>query len=124
MRKLSYNPEAPAMIEAFIQFHRDNPAVYSELKRLSFQLRRVGHKQYGIKSLFEVVRWHTALNTGNDDFKINNNFGAFFARLLMHHEPELKGFFKVRSSVADDYPIVEMVGRSFLWSVWDEDQND
>ena len=64
MRKLFYNPEAPAMIEAFIQFHRDNPAVYSELKRLAIQLRKRGHTQYGIKSLFEVVRWHRALNTG------------------------------------------------------------
>lgn len=122
--KISHYPETPANVQNFIAFHRDNPAVYSELKRLAIQLRKRGHTQYGIKSLFEVVRWHRALNTGGDDFKINNNFGAFFARLLMHHEPELKGFFKVRSSVADDYPIVEMVGRSFLWSVWDEDQND
>lgn len=116
--------QTPAIVRNFIAFHRDNPAVYSELKRLAMQLQRVGHKQYGIKSLFEVVRWHTALNTGNDDFKINNNYGAFFARLLMHYEPELKGFFRLRSSVADDYPLIALVGTGFLGGIWYEDEND
>ena len=124
-KKLSYYPPAPPMLEAFIEFHRSNLHVYDELRRLAMQLKRRGYSQYGIKSLFEVVRWHRALNTSaDDDFKLNNNYGAFYSRILMHFEPQLKGFFRQRASIADDYPLCEMVGRGFLWSISDETDNN
>ena len=83
--------------EQFWQFHRENPKVYEYLKQLSLELRMRGVQSYSINSLFEVLRWKKALATDNDDFKLNNNFRSRYARLLMKEEPELEGFFEVRS---------------------------
>ena len=84
------------LLRKFKEFHRDNPDVYTELVKLAKQLKAKGRSKYGIKSLFEVVRWHRALATTGDEFKLNNNYTAYYARLIMHREPSLKGFFSVR----------------------------
>jgi hypothetical protein len=89
--------------EAFDEFHALNPEVYAELRKLALGLRHLGRKRYGIAGLFEVVRWQRAIvTTGDESFKLNNNFKAFFARLLMKNEPELRNFFDLRASKADE----------------------
>ncbi len=82
--------------ERFEAFHRANPHVYEELRRLALEMRRRGVRRYGIKGLFEVLRWRYALQTRGDEFKLNNSYTSRYARLLMEREPELRGFFEVR----------------------------
>lgn len=76
-------------------FHAANPHVYDALKTLSLVMRRRGRNRWSINGAFEVLRWQHALQTNGDEFKLNNNYRAFYARLLMD-EPELAGFFEVR----------------------------
>ena len=83
--------------QAFREFHEMNPGVYEELVECALKLKRAGRDVYGINSLVEVVRWHRALNTRGDEFKINNNYAPYYARLIMIREPELKGFFNLRA---------------------------
>ena len=66
-----------ASADKFLAFHRDNPEVYDRLRDLSLQLRRRGRAVYGIKSLFEVLRWKMAIETTDEDFKLNNNYTSF-----------------------------------------------
>tara|TARA_R110000751_G_scaffold35565_2_gene87410 strand:+ start:719 stop:1024 length:306 start_codon:yes stop_codon:yes gene_type:complete len=80
----------------FDEFHGNNPEVYSELLKLSFDLKAKGRGKYGVKSLFEIIRWHRAMSTEGDEFKLNNNHAPFYARLIMAQEPELEGFFETR----------------------------
>jgi len=94
------SPTDPLALK-FRDFHRKNPKVYDQLRELALKMRRTGRKKYGIKSLFEVLRWHRALATTDDDFKLNNNYTAYYARLLMEKEPELQGFFDLRKSRGD-----------------------
>lgn len=82
--------------QRFEEFHAANPEVYSELVKLARELKLKGRSKYGIKSLFEIVRWHKALSTHADDFKLNNNHAPFYARLIMSNEPDLKEFFNLR----------------------------
>ena len=83
--------------EFFRKFHKDNPHVYQSLVNLALQLRRKGRERYGIKSLFEVVRWHRAMETDSEDeFKLNNNHAPYYARMIMKNVPELEDFFYVR----------------------------
>ena len=86
----------------FWQFHADNPEVYEELRGLAIQLHRAGRMQYGIMALLNVVRWQRALQTTDPEYKINNNFAPFYARLLMARESDLRGFFELRHAKADD----------------------
>jgi len=94
-------PSDDKAVRKFKEFHRENPHVYELLRELALDLRDRGHKHYGINSLTEVVRWHHALETTDDDFKLNNNYRPFYARILMDNEPRLAGFFRLREAVAD-----------------------
>ena len=82
--------------EKYETFRAGNPAVEQELLKLSRQLVRRGHKNYSINGLFEIIRWHRALET-TGEYKLNNNYRAYYARDLMEEYPELDGFFRVRS---------------------------
>jgi len=107
MRQLEISVNSPYPIglvgngpitKRFWEFHRANPSVYSELRKLALELYDKGHRHYGMKGLFEVLRWHRAMSTECSEFKLNNNYTALYSRLLMYYEPKLDGFFLVRGS--------------------------
>lgn len=83
---------------AFCTFHRTNPHVYLELERLALDLWRLRHPvRIGIKMLWETMRYNMALRTETTDgFKLNNNFHALYARLLIQQQPELGGVIELR----------------------------
>jgi hypothetical protein len=89
-------PEGLTIEQAFRQFHFENPHVYDELLVLTRQAHRRGVRRLGIGMLFEVLRWRHALRTGGDEFKLNNNYRSYYARLLMLRNPELEGIFETR----------------------------
>ena len=84
------------LVEQFALFHCANPAVYRLIRSIAYDLKRRGFKRAGMKAIFEQLRWQFALHTSGDDYKLNNNFPAFYARLLEFREPQLKGFFRTR----------------------------
>ncbi len=90
--------QAGTLEERFEEFHRKNPHVYQALRRLALDMRARGRKRYGMKGLFEILRWSYAMRTEDPDseFKLNNVYTAFYARLLMQQEPALRGFFELR----------------------------
>ena len=62
-----------------IKFDRDNPEVWYEFERLALDLmERTNH--YGAKAIFEVMRFHRALETDDTQFKLNNNYTSYYAR--------------------------------------------
>jgi hypothetical protein len=83
--------------EAFWRFHELNPHVYARLVQLARDLKARGRRRIGIGMLFEVLRWHHLSTVGDaDGFKLNNNYRALYARLIMHREPDLAGVFHTR----------------------------
>ena len=80
----------------FEEFHHKNPDVYRRLVKMALELASRGYQTYGMKGLFEVLRWEEALRTNGSVFKLDNNFTAYYARRIMLVEPRLKGFFKTR----------------------------
>jgi len=85
--------------DAFDEFHQRHPEVLEQLRRRALRAQRRGY-QPGIAALFEVLRWGHGMArvTGADEFKLNNNFKAHYARLLMQTTPELSGFFELRQA--------------------------
>ncbi|MFA6118150.1 MAG: hypothetical protein WC729_29455 [Sphingomonas sp.] len=83
--------------EQFEAFHIENPHVYALLRELALEARKAGVRVYGIGMLWEVLRWKLYVETtGNDDFSLNNNYRALYARMLMRTEPMLRDFFITR----------------------------
>lgn len=91
-------PEPGTSIEEnFWAFHRANPRVYGALVRLAREARSSGAGKLGMKSLFEVLRWERGVSTRDwSGFKLNNNYTSYYARLIMHNEPDLRGVFEIR----------------------------
>ena len=88
---------------AFLEFHTKNPHVYEQLENLALQLRRSGVTRWGMKALWEVLRYELVLRTSSSarSFRLNNNYPAYYARMLMDSHPELNGFFETREHRGD-----------------------
>ena len=55
-----------------------------------------GIKRWSADAMFHVLRWESALSTGDLGVKVNNNYSSLAARDLMDAYPELEGFFSLR----------------------------
>lgn len=95
-----------ASFAAFSKFHLAHPDVYTWLVQKARLAKASGIPKYGIGALWEIMRWEFALARGNDPrrnkelsqdyFKLNNNHRAYYARMIMLSEPDLKDFFETR----------------------------
>lgn len=95
---------------AFEEFNKANPHVYRTLVRLAREwVNETGARKLGIKSLYEVARWRLAIETSDAEYRLNNSYTAFFARLIMQREPDLDGLFDLRASEADNWILTREV---------------
>ena len=92
----------------FWDFHNANPQVYTTLVTMARTFRsRRPDQRIGIKTLWECIRWDYWLSVATDDeFKLSNSYTAFYARLIMVKNQELKGIFQLKQSEADEDPIL------------------
>lgn len=92
-------PALSSLTGDFLEYHRANPGVYSELRRIAREyIATTGAEKIGAQQLIEAFRWHTHMRTRSTDFKINNNHAAFYARALDWFEADLRGKFQMRRS--------------------------
>lgn len=101
MTQLALFRESASIRERFERFHAEHPEVYAKLAELALEARRKGFAHYGIRSLWERMRWHFQIERGDEDFKLNDHYPAHYARLLMQEYPELQGFFETREIRAE-----------------------
>lgn len=80
----------------FDSFHALNPHVYVAIVSLARELKRQGWRKAGMKQIFEQLRWRYSVATRGDQWRMNNNYTAHYARLVMSREPDLEGFFDTR----------------------------
>ncbi len=57
-------PFAGTIQDRFAEFHASHPEVYAHLRSLALDLRRRGWQHYGIRSLWELTRWHFQIERG------------------------------------------------------------
>lgn len=90
--------------ERFEEFHAENPAFYAALVQLARRFRdATGRTEVGIQRLVEIARWDMQIATqGAEEFKVNNNFGAYYSRLIMLQERDLAGMFHIRAAEEPD----------------------
>lgn len=90
------------MQEQFEEFDRLNPHVWTLWVRYALKAISVGSKRLSASLIAERIRWEVAIVTrGNDKFKLNNNYRAFYARKFEAEYPKYKGIFTRRASAAD-----------------------
>jgi hypothetical protein len=87
----------PIVLERFKEWHRQNPHIYAEFRRLAYSMLKTGRQRYSARTIVEVMRWHYDLKTTGDVFEINGDFVPIYARLLIHNHPEFSAFFELRT---------------------------
>lgn len=83
-------------------FHKKHPEVWSLFEQFTFQMINRGYKNYSAKAVFERIRWEKdAGGDGVTQFKLGNNYPAFYARRFMKQYPQHAGFFRTRKQVSE-----------------------
>jgi hypothetical protein len=92
-------PDSPKnVLEAqFWDFHAANPKVYSLFSKFAFEAARANRGSFGVGAIFERMRWYTTVETRGEEYKLNNNYRAYYGRLWMRNNPEFDGFFSTRT---------------------------
>lgn len=85
-----------SIAERFEEYHRDNPHVFRLFKKYSETAMERGYTRFSAKAVFERLRWHYQMETEGDDFKLNNNYTAYYARMLMREDARFADFFELR----------------------------
>jgi hypothetical protein len=90
------------MRAAAVAFHEAHPRVWLLFLRFTFDRIDKGYKAYSVNAIFERIRWETgeAQVDPEQEFKLNNNHRAFYARAFMHRNPSFAGFFRTREQTS------------------------
>lgn len=78
--------------QKFNEFDRENPQVWQMFINFANVLVGRGYSTLSSKLIFERIRWETAIQTKDLDFKLNNNYTAYYARKWNKLFPELPKF--------------------------------
>ena len=86
----------PALADRRFQaYDKRNPQVYQRFKQLALVLQAKGRKRVGAKLIMERIRWDTVVS-GDDSFKINNNYTSRYVRKLIEEMPVMRDLFATR----------------------------
>lgn len=87
----------------FWEFHTAHPEVADALARLARQLARRGHRRISVAMCWETLRYRTMLGAvpGEEPWRLNNSYRAYYSRWLMELCPDLVGVFEIRESQAE-----------------------
>ena len=83
-------------------WHNKNPQVWEYFEKFALESVKKGHKKISHWLLINRVRWETSINTSGNDFKISNNFIAFYARLWNEKYPEYNKLFTLKKMEGED----------------------
>jgi hypothetical protein len=87
--------------ERFDEYHKENPHIYHQFRYYTLKAIQSGYKHFGSQMIIERIRWKTGVVSKNSDFKINNDYAAFYSRMFMAEYPSYSSYFRTRNSIAD-----------------------
>lgn len=79
------------------EWHKENPHVYDLFDRFTREAIKRGHQRLSAWLIINRVRWETAIVTTGGDFKISNDYIAYYSREFMKLNPEYDGFFVIKA---------------------------
>jgi len=92
----------------FWQVHALEPQIYQAVDQLAKSLLVAGRGHYGIKEFFESLRWDSRLSMNGEEFKMNNNYPAYYARFWLQNNSQYWGFFELRRVKGEYRPRPEL----------------
>lgn len=78
------------------EFHHENPGFYVLFCKFAHEALRAKRRVLSANMIFERIRWETTVSSDGEDYKANNNYRAYYARLFMA-DHALPGAFETRA---------------------------
>src|SRR5210317_906386 len=90
---------------AAMNFDAAHPEVWVLFRKFTFERIYQGFQHYSAKNVWERIRWETDKPDHEEgQFKLNNNYTAYYARKFMRMYPEHDGFFRIRKQPSKSRP--------------------
>ena len=87
------------------EYHKEHPEVWENFVRFTLEKVKAGYKHYSAMGVWQRMRWELSVGAdGESEFKINNNYVPFYARLFHRAFPQYAGFFRTRHQTSGDAP--------------------
>jgi hypothetical protein len=100
--------------EGFNDFHAANPHIFAAFERQVFNAINKGRKKISAKLIINVIRWEMYLESVDLNFKINDAYQSYYARLFVEKYPQYDEYFefrKLRNEEEGPFMIVEDTGK-------------
>jgi hypothetical protein len=106
----------------FLAFHSDNPHVLAGMITRARAEKDAGRTVYAAEAHLSGVRWNLGVDTehADDTFKIDSVWAAWYSRLIQMVCPDLIGFFRLRTALADGLVVEGRSWRTFAREHADE----
>ena len=85
----------------FNAFNAENPKVWEYFERFSLEVVNKGHLKVSHWLIINRIRWEVYLETTGEDFKISNDYIAFYARLWRARYPQHKDLFTIKRMIGE-----------------------
>ena len=82
--------------EDWWEWHKQNPKVWIRFRDYTLEAIKRGRKSYSEWGIIYRIRWNEEIETRGGEFKISNNYIAFYARLFHAKYPQYKDFFRLK----------------------------
>tara|TARA_R110002074_G_scaffold312013_1_gene482784 strand:+ start:185 stop:481 length:297 start_codon:yes stop_codon:yes gene_type:complete len=85
----------------FDKFDVEHPEFWEKFREMTFSTIQRGRTRYSARTIWEVMRWHTTIDSGGR-FKCEDCWVPFFARKFMYEHPQHEGFFSLKKAPYDE----------------------
>ena len=84
-------------VDLFLKYHRNHPEIWDNFERLALEVISKGKTKWSARAIFNVLRYEFEIkSTLGEDFKINDHYSPYYARVFHFKYPEYDGFFTVK----------------------------
>jgi hypothetical protein len=93
--------------KAWWEWHKANPHVWQLFQKFSFEAVHRRRARISHWLIINRIRWETNIVTTGEDFKISNDYIAFYARYWKATYPEHKDLFTTKRMLGEPYKAQE-----------------
>ena len=103
-----------SIAEGFKDFHEKNPHIYEAFESTVKKHLKQGRRKLSAKEIVNFIRWNGGFFKNDVDFKINDAYQSYYARLFVELNPDHKDVFsfrKLRNEESGPYMEVDEHGQ-------------
>jgi len=82
--------------QAWLEWHLANPTIWKMFEQFALQAIKMNRKKISHWLIINRIRWETSIMTNGSEFKIPNDFIAFYARHWIETYPQYKYLFNIK----------------------------